>query len=300
MSKVFLSHANEDSNAARSLRAWLHARGCRSVFLCSHPRDGIPAGEKWQNALRSAGRRAKAVLLLVSPAWLASKECWKEFKTAELLNKKIIPVIIDGSIRDDLPPELSALQVCDTSNQAVEDEGYESLRLSLQDLGVFRRASKRQKVALGIAASVSVLAAWFVIAGPPSREDLEAAWRYVFSSEPALQACDDSNYSKVMTANSIDQMFNCLITYVCSDNNTKYRADAESRYCFTSAIYQSAEQFRILDAVSGREGGIPGLRIRSDQVTKILSPSTEECDAAEEPWVTNRHCDVVLADLSPE
>lgn len=94
MGAIFLSHASADSEAAAGLARRLGAWGHRSLFLDFHPEQGIPAGADWEAELYRRLKLCRAVVALVSDAWLASRWCFAEATQARALGKPVVPVLI--------------------------------------------------------------------------------------------------------------------------------------------------------------------------------------------------------------
>lgn len=88
MSRIFLSHSSANNAEAIALAGWLATNGWTDVFLDLDPTRGIAAGEHWKRRLYEAADRCEAVLFLVTPAWLASEWCKREFELAAKLNKR--------------------------------------------------------------------------------------------------------------------------------------------------------------------------------------------------------------------
>jgi formylglycine-generating enzyme required for sulfatase activity len=89
MAVLFVSHASRDDAAAVSLEAWLRGRGFTDLFI---DHSAIDAGEKWAQALRDASGACRVVICLITENWLASDECFGEFKAAWYMGKRIIPL----------------------------------------------------------------------------------------------------------------------------------------------------------------------------------------------------------------
>jgi formylglycine-generating enzyme required for sulfatase activity len=89
MPALFISHASEDDVTAVALEAWLRARGFTDLFI---DHSDIDAGEKWAQALRDAAGACRVVVCLVTENWLASDECFSEFRAAWYMGKRIIPL----------------------------------------------------------------------------------------------------------------------------------------------------------------------------------------------------------------
>ena len=100
MAVLFISHASRDDAMARPLEAWLRAKGFTDLFI---DHSHIDAGEKWAQALRDAAGACRVVVCLVTENWLASDECFGEFKAAWYMGKRIIPLFA-------LPPAGTARQ----------------------------------------------------------------------------------------------------------------------------------------------------------------------------------------------
>lgn len=104
MPRLFISHSGQDNLEALAFRDWLIQEGwaAQDVFLDLHD---IGAGDRWKEALARANERCEAVVLLASPASLASTECRLELRMAEDYGKEIVVAILHLLKADD--PELS-------------------------------------------------------------------------------------------------------------------------------------------------------------------------------------------------
>jgi formylglycine-generating enzyme required for sulfatase activity len=88
---LFVSHASADDRHASALEAWLAANGFDQVFVDHH---SITAGDKWPAALRASAAACRVVICLVTEHWLASSECFNEFRAAWYMGKRIIPLFL--------------------------------------------------------------------------------------------------------------------------------------------------------------------------------------------------------------
>jgi hypothetical protein len=81
MSRLFISHSSKDNCEALAFRNWLLGEGwsAEDIFI---DLQGIGAGSRWREALRRANERCEAVVLLASPATVASTECLIEVRMA--------------------------------------------------------------------------------------------------------------------------------------------------------------------------------------------------------------------------
>ena len=117
MSRIVISNSSANNLKAVAIKRWLgsHADygwGPDEIFLDIE--GGINPGQRWQEALRQGVDRCEAVICLISPAWLASRYCFVEFKDAQRYKKPIFGVIIEPVKFADIPNEMTAeWQLCD-------------------------------------------------------------------------------------------------------------------------------------------------------------------------------------------
>jgi hypothetical protein len=107
------------------------------VFLDLDPIHGLAPGQRWQDELKRAGENCSAIIVLVSPNWVASRWCQTEFLVADQLGKRIFPVFIAATSFDELPLELKAkFQLADISTPDKESEGFQRLATGLKRAGL--------------------------------------------------------------------------------------------------------------------------------------------------------------------
>ena len=94
MATFFISHSTEDKAAAVAVQEKLSAAGFGALFLDSDPRDGIPAGSRWERQLYSELRRADGVIFLGTPASVGSRWCFAELALARAVGKPIFPIVL--------------------------------------------------------------------------------------------------------------------------------------------------------------------------------------------------------------
>jgi len=134
---LFISHSSQDNDRATRVRDWLHGQGWREVFLDLDAEQGLAPGHRWQDELKRAGERCAAVLVLISPSWLASFWCRTEFLLADQLGKRIFPIFVAPTPFDDLPIELKAkFQIADISVPEKEADGFQRLAVGLRRAGL--------------------------------------------------------------------------------------------------------------------------------------------------------------------
>lgn len=107
MSKIFISHSSLDNAKALAVGEWLKENGWDDFFLDFEPDKGLTPGQRWQEALKDAGSRCDAVILLISPAWCDSTWCLEEFRLARGLGKRIFGVLIEATPLISLPSDLT-------------------------------------------------------------------------------------------------------------------------------------------------------------------------------------------------
>jgi formylglycine-generating enzyme required for sulfatase activity len=114
---LFVSHASKDDRHADPLQAWLCANGFNDLFVDHH---NIDAGDKWAEALQASAGACRVVLCLVTENWLASSECFSEFKAAWYMGKRIIPLFL-------LPPKGNLSEEAEKrlANVCAQDQGVE-------------------------------------------------------------------------------------------------------------------------------------------------------------------------------
>lgn len=93
MARIFVSHSSLDQATAREIMDWLRSLGFDNAFLDIDERNGIHPGDHWEARLYEELAACSAVVLLVTPNWLASKWCFAEFVQARATGKAIFPII---------------------------------------------------------------------------------------------------------------------------------------------------------------------------------------------------------------
>jgi WD40 repeat protein len=134
---LFISHSSHDNEAAIRLRDWLRGNGWSQIFLDLDPEQGLAPGHRWKLELKKAGERCSGVVLLISPAWAASRWCQGEYELAENLGKRVFPVLIAPTAIEDLPIELRAnYHFADISEPEREEDGLRRLAIGLRRAGL--------------------------------------------------------------------------------------------------------------------------------------------------------------------
>jgi len=96
MANIFISHSSEDNQATKEIFDDLSTIS-KSIFLdFDTTGHGIDGGDDWEKTLYKRVKKAQIMVVALSPNWLSSKWCYKEYCMARVLRKKIIPVVIEA------------------------------------------------------------------------------------------------------------------------------------------------------------------------------------------------------------
>ncbi|WP_164516666.1 TIR domain-containing protein [Minwuia thermotolerans] len=131
MARVFISHSSKDGEVAERLKNELAKAGFDNIFLDFDEGEGVWPGENWERRLYSEIQRAQAIVLVLTPNWLASNWCFAEFTQARALGKSIFPVIF-SPIGDQF--FASDIQSIDITHEF--EGGFERLRRSLTEVAL--------------------------------------------------------------------------------------------------------------------------------------------------------------------
>ena len=105
---MFISYAQEERPQADHLAMQLHGLGHEPWTDST-----LLAGQAWWNVILERIRAVDAVLLVVSPSFLASQACTLERQYAARLGKHLLPVMVSLVPHHILPGELAPLQFVD-------------------------------------------------------------------------------------------------------------------------------------------------------------------------------------------
>jgi WD40 repeat protein len=111
MPAVFVSHSSKDREISGRVKDWLGSLGYEKVFLDFDTETGLGAGEQWERRLYQEIARCHAVIVVLTPAWIASKWCFAEFTNARGQGKVIIPLVCAPGGDTLIAPEIQNLDL---------------------------------------------------------------------------------------------------------------------------------------------------------------------------------------------
>lgn len=105
MTDAFISYSRKDKPFVQKLYERL-LNDERPVWI---DWGSIPATADWRQEIREGIQQAGAVIFVLSPNFLASKECAVELELADNLNKRLIPIVCKDVDPDNVPQSLASL-----------------------------------------------------------------------------------------------------------------------------------------------------------------------------------------------
>jgi tetratricopeptide (TPR) repeat protein len=119
MPAIFISHSSLDQKAADDIKAVLAGLGFDRVFLDFDKATGVGAGESWEKRLHEEIARSHAVILILTPNWLASKWCFAELQQARALGKVILPIVFSPLGDGYVLPDIQAVDLIDWKQEGL-------------------------------------------------------------------------------------------------------------------------------------------------------------------------------------
>lgn len=150
MASVFISHSSKDDALASDLELWLKANGFVDLFI-DH-RD-IRVGDKWAEELRKNAGACRVVISLITESWLASPECFTEFRTAWLMGKRNVPLFLLPNAMTEMTRETLDARVWGRSDSVHFNRANAALDDALRSDPAF--AAQMDDLTPGVQSSVS-------------------------------------------------------------------------------------------------------------------------------------------------
>jgi WD40 repeat protein len=113
MPAIFISYSGLDRTIASDVKRALERLGFERLFLDFDKVTGFGAGENWEKRLYEELSRCHAVILVVTPNWLAAKWCFAELTLARALGKIILPVVCEPIGEKFILPDLQSVDLLD-------------------------------------------------------------------------------------------------------------------------------------------------------------------------------------------
>ena len=136
MARIFISHATPDQGIADEVSGWLRAAG-HDPFLAHDLRDGISAGEDWEQRLYRELREVDAVIGVVTSSFVASNWCSAEVGIASAWGCRLVPLRAEAGVVHPLMRRLQDVDYLADPQQAC-DRVLHAIRLLDRGGGTWR------------------------------------------------------------------------------------------------------------------------------------------------------------------
>ncbi len=127
LTDAFISYSRRDKTFVQTLYERLLAED-RNIWI---DWGNIPLTADWRQEIKEGIERAGAVIFVISPDFLASKECGIELDWAVEMNKRLIPVVHRDVDPNDVPHSLASLNWIFARKEDDFETAFQSLQESL-------------------------------------------------------------------------------------------------------------------------------------------------------------------------
>jgi WD40 repeat protein len=190
MAIIFISHSSKDKAAALDVQQRLLGQGYdpSQLFLDSDAEAGIRAGSKWEQVLYARLKDCRALIVLCSPNWQASRWCFAELVFAKAMGKEVFPVLLQECPVDQAVAEHQAVFVYKEGEAAYARlwDALDSRHLGPRDDFVWPPKDGDLCPFPGLPAFDERLAAVYFGREPETQTVLEALRRMRANGEPRL------------------------------------------------------------------------------------------------------------------
>ena len=123
MNDVFISYSRRNKEFTQKLYNALIGAN-RNVWA---DWDSIPAASDWFAEIKQGIEETNSVLFVLSPEWVKSTECRKEFEYALAMGKRLFPIVYATVDPNDVPPELAKINWVYMRDTDDFDKGFQTL-----------------------------------------------------------------------------------------------------------------------------------------------------------------------------
>jgi hypothetical protein len=128
--RIYLSFADEDRPRVMALARWLNDSGWQ---VRADDRHAFEAGEDWGRAAARRLNSCDVILCVITPGWLISSYCHREYSYCAKRGKFVLPVLYEVSDVELLPEAMRSLPRVDLTQGRMVD--YLALKEVLTQAG---------------------------------------------------------------------------------------------------------------------------------------------------------------------
>lgn len=240
MPRIFISHASADDAAIDTLSDWLTTAGHGDHFV-DHKHIG--AGTSWDDALRKEAAGAEILILYVTPDWLASEECFAEYRSSFYGDRTVLPLLadavrsheFDGPARKRFDTLCASVQGIPVASMPPDGFTAEQIEAAIARVTRAARLARRDRVIARVGLISGVLMATVIALGvifPTFVADLRAKWT-VNRSFGSVTETDDGSFFDCNDPDLCPEMVRLPaaqyeIGYAVEDNHNPWEAPIQT------------------------------------------------------------------------